>query len=113
MDLTDQERNLILAGLFELTITYADDDEQRERCKTLAAKLGGDPDELAAHLAKYPAGKELGLIFTNDQGEPISRTVSRSTCGSPRFPQPRSPRASASTRCATITPRFSSRKAQA
>ena len=74
MDLTDQERNLILAGLFELTITYADDDEQRERCKTLAAKLGGDPDELAAHLAKYPAGKELGLIFTNDQGEPISRT---------------------------------------
>ena len=31
-------------GLFELTITYADDDEQRERCKALAAKLGGDPD---------------------------------------------------------------------
>lgn len=30
-------------------------------------------DALAAHLATYPAG-ESGLIFTNDQGEPISRT---------------------------------------
>jgi hypothetical protein len=30
MDLTDDERDLILAGLFELTITYAEDDEKRE-----------------------------------------------------------------------------------
>ena len=30
-------------------------------------------DALAAHLATYPAG-ESGLIFTNDQGDPISRT---------------------------------------
>lgn len=30
-------------------------------------------DELAAHLASWQAG-ESGLIFTNDQGEPISRT---------------------------------------
>lgn len=30
-------------------------------------------DELAAHLARWPAG-ESGLIFTNDQGEPIRRT---------------------------------------
>jgi hypothetical protein len=36
MDLTDNERDLILAGLFELTITYAEDDEKRERCKALA-----------------------------------------------------------------------------
>ena len=46
MDLTYDERNLILAGLFELTITYAEDDEKRERCKALAAKLGGDPDAM-------------------------------------------------------------------
>jgi hypothetical protein len=46
MDLTDDERDLILRGLFELTITYADDDEKRGRCKTLAAKLGGDPDAM-------------------------------------------------------------------
>ena len=43
MDLTYDERDLILAGLFELRFTYADDDEQRQRCKALAAKLGGDP----------------------------------------------------------------------
>lgn len=30
-------------------------------------------DALAAHLAAYPVG-ESGLIFTNDQGDPISRT---------------------------------------
>ena len=41
MTFTNAERDLILAGLFELTITY---DEKRERCKALARKLGGDPD---------------------------------------------------------------------
>jgi hypothetical protein len=51
MDLTDDERDLILAGFFELTITYADDDEQRERCKVLAAKLGGDPDAMFFEVA--------------------------------------------------------------
>ena len=44
--ITEPERNLILAGLFDLTITYAEDDEKRERCKAHAAKLGGDPDAL-------------------------------------------------------------------
>lgn len=44
MDLTSDERDLILAGLFELTITYAEDDKKRERCKALAAKIGGDPN---------------------------------------------------------------------
>ena len=29
MDLTDDERDLILAGLFELTITHVEDDEKR------------------------------------------------------------------------------------
>jgi hypothetical protein len=46
MDLTDVERDLILAGLFELTITYVEDDEKRERCKVLAARFGGDPDAM-------------------------------------------------------------------
>ena len=45
-DLTDDERDLILRGLFELTITYADDDAQWEQCKALASKLGGDPDAM-------------------------------------------------------------------
>ena len=51
MDISDAERNLILAGLFELTITYADDDEQRARCKALAEKLGGDPDAMFFEVA--------------------------------------------------------------
>jgi hypothetical protein len=46
MDLTNDERDLILAGLSELTITYAEDDDKRECCKALAAKLGGDPDAM-------------------------------------------------------------------
>jgi len=44
MELTDDERDLILAGLIELTITFLENAERRERCKALARKLGGDPD---------------------------------------------------------------------
>jgi len=44
MDLTDEERRLLLAGLFVLSITQrADNDEEREAIKALARKLGGDP----------------------------------------------------------------------
>src|SRR5450432_2439444 len=46
MELTDRDPSLILAGLFELTITYLEDDEKRERCKVLVRKLGGDPDAM-------------------------------------------------------------------
>jgi hypothetical protein len=52
MDLTDDERNLILVGLFELTITYVEDDEKRERCRALARKLGGDSDEISLKSAR-------------------------------------------------------------
>ena len=45
VDLTDDDRDLILAGLSELTTTRADD-ETWERCKALAAKLGGDPEAM-------------------------------------------------------------------
>jgi hypothetical protein len=44
--LNDREPAVILAGLFELTITYAEDDEKRTECKALAAKLGGNPNEM-------------------------------------------------------------------
>jgi hypothetical protein len=46
MDLTRDERDLILRGLFELTVTYVEDDEKREQCKGLAVRLGGDPDAM-------------------------------------------------------------------
>jgi len=46
MDFTHAERDLILAGLFELVVTYVEDDEKRELCKALAWKLGGDPNAM-------------------------------------------------------------------
>jgi hypothetical protein len=44
MDLTDDERDLLLAGLFELRITHAEDDEKGAQIEALVVKLGGDPD---------------------------------------------------------------------
>jgi hypothetical protein len=46
MVLTDEELHLLLAGLFELTVTHADDDDKREQAKRLARKLGGDPEAM-------------------------------------------------------------------
>jgi hypothetical protein len=46
MELTTDERALILRGLFELTISYVEDDDLRERAKAPAVRLGGDPDEM-------------------------------------------------------------------
>ena len=45
MHLTHDERLLLLAGLFVLSITrVADDDDEREAIRVLARKLGGDPE---------------------------------------------------------------------
>jgi hypothetical protein len=46
MDLSDRERDLILRRLFELTITYAENDDLRAELRRLAAKLGGDPSAM-------------------------------------------------------------------
>jgi hypothetical protein len=46
MDFTNDERDLILRGLFELTVTLVEDDDLRGRAKALAAKLGGNPDAM-------------------------------------------------------------------
>jgi hypothetical protein len=46
VELTDDERDFILCGLFELTITYLEDDELRDTAKVLALKLGADPDAM-------------------------------------------------------------------
>jgi hypothetical protein len=46
MELSDDERDLILAGLFELILTYVEDDDKRARCKALLRKLGGDPEAM-------------------------------------------------------------------
>ena len=41
MELTDNERNLVLAGLFELSIGRAGDEGLRAQIATLVQKLGG------------------------------------------------------------------------
>ena len=46
MDFSNDERDLLLRGLFEITITYAEDDLLRLRAKALASKIGGDPDAI-------------------------------------------------------------------
>ena len=46
MDLTDDERDLILAGLFELTITYLDDATSPSDEPDFATRLGGDREAL-------------------------------------------------------------------
>jgi hypothetical protein len=46
LGLIGAERDQVLAALFELTITYVEDDEKRERCKMLAARLGRDSDAM-------------------------------------------------------------------
>jgi hypothetical protein len=67
MDLTDDERDLILAGLFELTITYVEDDEKTRTGQGLVRKLGGDPSaaffrvalSAPAPAAPAPAGQQV------------------------------------------------------
>jgi hypothetical protein len=45
MELTDDERRLLLAALYVLSITHvADNDEEHEAIKALARKLRGDPE---------------------------------------------------------------------
>jgi hypothetical protein len=38
MNFTDDQRDLVRAGFFELTITYVEDDEKGEWCKDLAGR---------------------------------------------------------------------------
>ena len=44
--LNEDERNLILCGLFELTIARLEDDALLGRSRSLAARLGGDPEAM-------------------------------------------------------------------
>lgn len=44
MEFTVEERDVLLAALFELRITYAEDAELGERIEALVVKFDGDPD---------------------------------------------------------------------
>jgi hypothetical protein len=41
-----RQRDLILRGLFELTITYAENDDLRDEVTALAATLHGNPEAM-------------------------------------------------------------------
>jgi hypothetical protein len=44
MELTDQERNLLLSGLYHLSNAETEDAESSDQIEALVDKLGGDPD---------------------------------------------------------------------
>jgi hypothetical protein len=83
MDLTADERALLLAGLFELTAGGSGDQELRDRARALAAKLGGDPeapafavavlDETAARAALLPTldDEPDGVYFPRASGDHV------------------------------------------
>jgi hypothetical protein len=56
MDLTHEECNLLLAGLYVLRITDAMDGQgKRDAIETLARRLGGDPDATFFHRSEPDA----------------------------------------------------------
>ena len=58
MDLSDEERSLVLAALFELSMTRAEGDAKRDEIKRLVLKLGGDPEAMVFGVAAPAAGPE-------------------------------------------------------
>ncbi len=78
--LSDAERDLILSGLFELTITYVEDSLLRHKCKVLAARFGGDRERDVLRPAPggaavsstwrirgRPVGGFVSVLFTSDR----------------------------------------------
>ena len=46
VELIGRERDLLLRGLFELTISYVENNELRREVHVLVARLGGDPSAM-------------------------------------------------------------------
>ena len=69
-DITFSQRDLILRGLFELTITYTEDDETRSQAKALPAQLGGDPNTMF-YGATRPGARAMTAAWSGDQHGPV------------------------------------------
>jgi hypothetical protein len=98
MDFTDDERNLLLAGLLELTITYLEDTEKIGRCTALADGLGGDRDALffGASLERVrsatrprPKPGPVPLLPAAISTDQKSSSSCLSTSSEPAFAKPR------------------------
>jgi len=62
MGLTDEEIQLLLAGVFVLDITRSTRNEDGEAIKVLASKLGGDPEcEVLRECVKRKAKESMNL----------------------------------------------------
>ncbi len=60
MDLSDEERALLLAALFELRIKHAEDADKAAQIEGLVPKLGGDPD--TAFFGVYRHSADNGAV---------------------------------------------------
>jgi hypothetical protein len=65
MELSTEERDMLLAALFALRVSHAEDAQKAAQIEALVVKLGGDPDTAlfgayrhtdgAAPVPEYPA----------------------------------------------------------
>jgi hypothetical protein len=85
--LTYADRDLILASLFELTITYVEDDEKRQQCKAVARKLSATPRRCSSvptalsATAPSPAREEVQSIDHASPERPVVHWASTPRAG--------------------------------
>jgi len=53
VDLTDDERDLLLRGLFELSIRHVEETDLGTETAALAARLGGNPEAMFFGADRY------------------------------------------------------------
>jgi hypothetical protein len=89
MGLTDDQIQLLLAGLFVLDITRSTTNEDGEAIKVLASKLGGDPNATFFRSASSAKRKMINETVAEHPSEPLEiptwivRTRGRRTTGGP------------------------------
>ncbi|HEY7105251.1 MAG TPA: hypothetical protein VH986_02495 [Acidimicrobiia bacterium] len=69
MDITDAERDLLLAGLFELHLARPDDDEQAHAISALVVKLGGAPDTAFFGAYRHADGSVPAPEYPADESD--------------------------------------------
>jgi len=67
MEFSDDERNVLLAALFELRIAHADDEEKSAQIHALARKLGGDPDTAFFGAYRHEDGAAPAPEYPSDE----------------------------------------------
>ena len=76
LKLNDDERDLVLAGLFELSIARAEDEELGARVVALVERLGGDRYAVFFGAYDLAAGRPVGVagsLISSLFGPPASQ----------------------------------------